>query len=190
MSPQAGPHAAPAAGSGTTPPTDSGVSTGTGTSHGATCTEARTADAGGAAQVRATDGALDATAASAAVLVEATHAVTLAAVRGAIAVAADTAPAIARATRDLLGVLLAANRLERDDLVSLMFTQTPDLTATNPALALHEAGWDLPALCAQDATFAGAPARTLRVLAHVRWARPGRPGPVYLAGAAPTRPGP
>ncbi|MEU9194520.1 chorismate mutase [Streptomyces hundungensis] len=123
-------------------------------------------------------------------MAEATHAVTLAAVRGAIAVAADTAPAIARATRDLLGALLAANRLERDDLVSLMFTQTPDLTATNPALALHEAGWDLPALCAQDAAFAGAPARTLRVLAHVRWARPGRPVPVYLAGAAPTRPGP
>ncbi|WP_217624560.1 chorismate mutase [Streptomyces sp. TRM64462] len=113
----------------------------------------------------------------------------LAAVRGAIAVADDTAPAIARATHDLLAALLAANRLERADLLSLMFTQTPDLTATNPALVLHEAGWDLPALCAQDAAFDGAPARTLRVLAHLRWDRPGRPVPAYLAGAAPTRPG-
>ncbi|WP_282693296.1 chorismate mutase [Streptomyces sp. CC208A] len=113
----------------------------------------------------------------------------LAAVRGAVAVDADTAPAIARATHELLAALLAANRLERADLVSLVFTQTPDLTATNPALALHEAGWDLPALCAQDAAFAGAPARTLRVLAHLRWDRPGRPVPAYLAGAAPTRPG-
>ncbi|WMX44092.1 chorismate mutase [Streptomyces roseicoloratus] len=163
MRPQAGPHAAPAAGSPTTP-----------------------ADS---AATPADSAAVPATAEDpAAVSGQDTRAVGLAAVRGAIAVDADTAPAIARATHDLLTALLTANRLERDDLVSLMFTQTPDLTATNPALALHEAGWDLPALCAQDAAFAGAPARTLRVLAHLRWARPGRPVPAYLAGAAPTRP--
>lgn len=110
------------------------------------------------------------------------------AVRGGIAVPADTVPALTRATEDLLAGLLAANHLDRADLVSLMFTMTPDLTATNPALVLHESGWDLPALCAQDATFAGAPPRTLRVLAHLSWDRPGRPVAVYLGGAAPTKP--
>ncbi|MFG3283318.1 chorismate mutase [Streptomyces sp. NPDC048111] len=175
-------------GSGTTSPADSGAGTGAGTAPSAACTGASTTGAGGSAQARGAEGALDATVASAPVFADAPQAVTLAAVRGAIAVADDTAPAIARATRELLVALLAANRLERDDLVSLMFTQTPDLTATNPALALHEAGWDLPALCAQDAAFAGAPGRTLRVLAHLRWVRPGRPAPAYLAGAAPTRP--
>ncbi|MFD0421631.1 chorismate mutase [Streptomyces parvus] len=159
--------------------------TGARTAHAAARTRARTTDAGGSAEARPADG----TGTVAPVLAEDAGTVALTAVRGAVAVAADTAPAIARATHDLLAALLAANRLERDDLVSLVFTQTPDLTATNPALALHEAGWDLPALCAQDAAFAGAPARTLRVLAHLRWNRPGRPAPAYLAGAAPTRPG-
>ncbi|MFD8083425.1 chorismate mutase [Kitasatospora sp. NPDC059722] len=118
----------------------------------------------------------------------ATRAIRTLAVRGGIAVPADTVPALTRATEDLLAGLLAANHLDRADLVSLVFTMTPDLTATNPALVLHEAGWDLPALCAQDAAFAGAPPRTLRVLAHLSWDRPGRPVAVYLGGAAPTKP--
>ncbi|MFD5327211.1 chorismate mutase [Streptomyces sp. NPDC127092] len=173
MSPDTGPDTAPATGPGTTPPADAGTPARPGEPDG-TPTEASWSDGTpkGAGRPGGTP-----------------TAATLVAVRGAIAVAADTAPAIARATHDLLAALLAANGLQRADLVSLVFTQTPDLTATNPALALHEAGWDVPALCAQDAAFTGAPARTLRVLAHLRWDRPGRPVPAYLAGAAPTRPG-
>ncbi|MFD7981634.1 chorismate mutase [Streptomyces sp. NPDC059071] len=173
MSPDTDPDAAPATGPGTPPQAEAGATAGAGRPDG-TPTEASRSD-GTPKGADEPDGTPTATA--------------LVAVRGAIAVAADTAPVIARATHDLLAALLAANRLERADLVSLVFTQTPDLTATNPALALHEEGWDVPALCAQDAAFTGAPARTLRVLAHLRWDRPGRPVPAYLAGAARTRPG-
>lgn len=110
------------------------------------------------------------------------------AVRGAIGVPVDTPQGIADATVELLDALLYANRLDRSRVISLMFTITPDLTSNNPALALHEAGWDLPALCAQDAAFAGAPPRMIRVLAHVRWTGAGRPEPVYLGGATRNRP--
>ncbi|MBT2479790.1 chorismate mutase [Streptomyces sp. ISL-94] len=110
------------------------------------------------------------------------------AVRGAIGIPVDTPQGIADATVELLDALLHANRLDRSGLISLMFNVTADLTSNNPALALHEAGWDLPALCAQDAAFAGAPPRMIRVLAHVRWTAAGRPVPVYLGGATRTRP--
>ncbi len=111
------------------------------------------------------------------------------AIRGAIGVPADTPRGIADATAELLDALLRANGLDRSQVISLMFTVTADLRSNNPALVLHEAGWDLPVLCAQDAAFAGAPPRMIRVLAHVRWTAVGRPEPVYLGGATRNRPG-
>ncbi|MFD5622635.1 chorismate mutase [Streptomyces yangpuensis] len=108
------------------------------------------------------------------------------AVRGAIMVAEDTPRQIAAATRRLVGELLVRNGLERDAVISLMFTCSPDLTSDTPALALREEGWDVPALCAADTAWSGAPARTVRVLAHVTSCGP--LAPVYLGDSAPTRP--
>ncbi|MFG2486753.1 MULTISPECIES: chorismate mutase [Streptomyces] len=108
------------------------------------------------------------------------------AVRGATTVAEDTPRHIAAATRGLVTELLVRNGLEREAVISLLFTCSPDLTSDTPALALREEGWEVPALCAADTAWAGAPARTVRVLAHVTSYGP--LAPVYLGDSAPTRP--
>ncbi|MEV7581106.1 chorismate mutase [Streptomyces erythrochromogenes] len=108
------------------------------------------------------------------------------AVRGAVTVAEDTPQQIAAATRRLVGELLVRNGLDRDAVISLMFTCSPDLTSDTPALALREEGWEVPVLCAADTAWSGAPARTVRVLAHVTSCGP--LAPVYLGDSAPTRP--
>lgn len=108
------------------------------------------------------------------------------AVRGAITVDEDTPRHISAATRRLVTELLDRNGLRRTDVISLFFTSSPDLVSDTPALALREEGWEVPALCAADTAWAGAPARTLRVLAHV--VSYGPLAPVYLGGSAPTRP--
>ncbi|AQT72006.1 MULTISPECIES: chorismate mutase [Streptomyces] len=108
------------------------------------------------------------------------------AVRGGITVAEDSPRQIADATRTLVGELLVRNGLERDAVISLIFTCSPDLTSDTPALALREDGWEVPALCAADTAWSGAPARTVRVLAHVTSCGP--LAPVYLGDCAPTRP--
>lgn len=115
---------------------------------------------------------------------------TIAAVRGAISVPANTRAAIHAATARLLTELAARNRLAARDLVSALFTTTPDLTADFPAHAARRLGWtDVPLLGATEMHVAGAPARIVRVLLTVRGVRPGRSlAPVYLDGAAGLRP--
>lgn len=113
----------------------------------------------------------------------------LAALRGAIGVAADTVEALDDATATLLAALLDANGITTDDVVSAIFTATPDLTATFPATSARKAGWDaVPLLCTSEMNVAHGLPRCLRVLLHVRMAS-GRKGvPVYLRGAEQLRP--
>lgn len=93
---------------------------------------------------------------------------TLRALRGAISVDADTPAAIIEATRELLEELLARNEAEAGDLVSVVFTATPDLTAAFPATAARDLGMDdVPLLCATEIPVPGATPRIVRVLAHL-----------------------
>lgn len=93
---------------------------------------------------------------------------TLRALRGAISVDADTADAIIQATRELLLALLSRNDATAEDLVSLVFTATPDLTAAFPATAARDLGMDdVPLLCATEIAVPGATPRIVRVLAHL-----------------------
>lgn len=92
---------------------------------------------------------------------------TLRAVRGAISVTADTAAAIDAATRELLGAIVERNALATDDLVSIIFTLTPDLAAEFPAASARAMGLgSVPLLCAQEIPKPGAMGRVLRVLVH------------------------
>jgi monofunctional chorismate mutase len=107
------------------------------------------------------------------------------ALRGAISVDENTAVAIAQATGDLLATLLDANGLTRDDVVSAIFTLTPDLNAVFPANAARQLGWQrVPMLCATELAVPGALPRCLRVLLHVRPAtRDWVPSHIYLGEA-------
>ncbi|CAN5519220.1 chorismate mutase [soil metagenome] len=92
----------------------------------------------------------------------------LRAVRGATTVAADDAGSIVAATAELLETMLARNGIEHDDLVSLTFTATPDLTAEFPAAAARVLGIsDVPLLCATEIDVRGAVARCIRIMMHL-----------------------
>jgi len=92
----------------------------------------------------------------------------LRALRGATTVAANEASAIVTGTSELLRELLERNAVELDDLVSLIFTTTPDLNAEFPAAAARAIGIaHVPLLCAQEIEVPGDVARCIRVLVHL-----------------------
>ncbi len=98
---------------------------------------------------------------------------TLRALRGATTCGVDTPQAITEATIELLGEMMARNGVDHDDVVSVLFTTTPDLVATFPATAAREIGFgDVPLLCASEIAVPGAMARCVRVLMHLYTTRP------------------
>ena len=90
------------------------------------------------------------------------------ALRGATQVEADDRDAIIEATAELVREVLARNALTADNLISVIFTATPDLTAEFPAYAARAIGiTDVPFLCSVEIAVPGAMARVIRLLAHV-----------------------
>ena len=90
-------------------------------------------------------------------------------VRGATQVEEDTHEAIAAATQELVTALLEANpSLEPQDLASVFFTVTDDLSANYPALAARDLpGWQrVPLLCGREIPVPTGMPRALRVLLH------------------------
>lgn len=91
----------------------------------------------------------------------------LRAVRGATTVDEDTKEEILSATAELIEAMISRNDLVRDDLVSIVFTATPDLRAVFPAEAARGLGIsDVPLLCARELDVEGAMPRCIRVLMH------------------------
>ena len=111
-------------------------------------------------------------------------------IRGATVADADTAEAIRTASRELLLALIDANGLAPDDVASMIFTLTPDLTAEAPARAAREMGWqDAALMCMAEMNAAGGLERCIRVLIH--WNTDKRPDQirhVYLHAAGQLRP--
>lgn len=90
------------------------------------------------------------------------------AVRGAIQVDADERDQVLEASTELLTAVLERNQLSSADLISVLFTATPDLTSEFPAYAARMMGiTDVPLMCASEINVAGAMPRVLRMLAHV-----------------------
>lgn len=111
------------------------------------------------------------------------------AVRGAIQVDADDREQILDATTELLREVLDRNHLAPDDLISVVFTATPDLRSEFPAYAARQMGiTDVPLLCAAEIDVPGAMPRVLRLLAHVETNLSRHDvRHVYLRGAAQLR---
>jgi chorismate mutase len=92
---------------------------------------------------------------------------------------------MADAVVELLSSMLDRNGLTTDDLISVIFTSTPDLRSTFPAAAARtlEIG-DVPLICAQELDVEGALPRVVRVMAHAQLERPRHDVVhVYLRGA-------
>jgi chorismate mutase len=91
----------------------------------------------------------------------------LIALRGATTTDEDSGEAIQERTEELLSVLLERNPLPVSDIVSIIFTATPDLRADFPAAAARSLGLHhTPLLCAQEIPVDGAVERCIRVLVH------------------------
>jgi chorismate mutase len=89
------------------------------------------------------------------------------ALRGAISVDRNEAEAILGATERLMGEILERNALGPQDVVSCLFTVTPDLNAEFPAVAARRLGFDrVPLLCAREVPVPGAMPRVIRALIH------------------------
>lgn len=90
-------------------------------------------------------------------------------IRGATSVPTDSPDLILTATRELLQELLRANHMETfEEIVSAIFTTTPDLTSTFPAEAARSIGMrQVPLLCASEIAVPGSLPRCIRVLLHV-----------------------
>lgn len=112
------------------------------------------------------------------------------AIRGATTVDADRPEAIREATREMLLEMLDRNGLVAADIISAIFTVTPDLKSEFPAIAARELGWgDIPLLCTTEIPVPRALARCIRVLMHVDSARTrDAMRHVYLRGAGSLRP--
>ncbi|GAA0936446.1 chorismate mutase [Pseudonocardia zijingensis] len=111
------------------------------------------------------------------------------AIRGAIQVGGDTREEILEGSAELVTAVLERNGLTADDIISILFTATPDLTAEFPAYAARLLGLtDVPLMCATEIAVPGAMPRTLRLLAHVDTPRArAELRHVYLRGAAALR---
>lgn len=111
------------------------------------------------------------------------------AVRGAIQLDQDERGHLLSSVEELIVALLKENSFDAEDLISVVFTATPDLHAEFPALAARQLGiGDVPLLCAQEIDVAGAMPRVVRVLAHVETDAPREAiKHVYLRGAAGLR---
>jgi chorismate mutase len=90
------------------------------------------------------------------------------AIRGAIQVDADTRDDVLEGSAELVSAVLERNELTGDDVISILFTATPDLTSEFPAYAARLLGLtDVPLMCATEIAVPGAMPRVLRLLAHV-----------------------
>ncbi|NLN88029.1 MAG: chorismate mutase [Syntrophomonadaceae bacterium] len=89
-------------------------------------------------------------------------------IRGAITVARDDKEEIYLATRVLLQEMIQKNGLSAKDLISIIFTVTPDLSSAFPATAARDMGLSMvPLICTQEIPVPGALPLCIRVLMHV-----------------------
>jgi chorismate mutase len=111
------------------------------------------------------------------------------AIRGAVQVEANQREAIIEATAELVAEVMSRNELVTDDVISVLFTATQDLTAEFPALAARKTGFhDVPLLCATEIDMPSAMPRVVRLLMHVETQRArSEIRHVYLRGAAALR---
>jgi chorismate mutase len=114
---------------------------------------------------------------------------TVRAARGAIKVAEDTSPCVLAATERLVDAMLEHNEATGDDLISMLFTVTDDISSVFPAEAARRMGLGLvPLMCAREIPVAGSMPLVVRVLMHLHTDRSqNEMEAVYLDGAESLR---
>lgn len=109
------------------------------------------------------------------------------AVRGAVC-CENTVASVSTEVPALYRALVDKNRIRERDIVSVVFSVTPDIDCLNPATALRNerlAG-SVPLFAAAEPLIAGMLPRVIRVL--ITWRGRGASVPVYMNGAEVLRP--
>ena len=111
------------------------------------------------------------------------------AVRGATQLVTDTREQMLDRVAEMVTEVMAVNRLDVDDFISVIFTATSDLVAEFPAYAARQLGFgEIPLLCARELEIEGSMPRVVRMMAHVETELPRADiTHVYLHGAAALR---
>jgi chorismate mutase len=111
------------------------------------------------------------------------------AIRGAIQLDSDEREHLLKSTAELLSKSLHANKLDSSQLISILFTATPDITSEFPALAARELGLgDVPLMCFVEMNVKSAMPRVIRVLINAEMDTPrSEIQHVYLRGATALR---
>jgi chorismate mutase len=111
-------------------------------------------------------------------------------IRGATTAAANTAEDIHEATEELVIALIELNEIDVDDIASVIFTTSPDLNASFPAVAARRFGWtEVPMICSHEMDVPGSLTHAVRVLVHINTSKaPSEIRHVYLKGARQLRP--
>ena len=107
-------------------------------------------------------------------------------IRGAITVPANDRKSIIAATKELLGEMARANKIEPRYIAAIFFTTTADLNAEFPAAATRELGWppNLALLCGHEINVPTDLPRCLRILMLVNTEKgPEEINHVYLGEA-------
>jgi chorismate mutase len=108
----------------------------------------------------------------------------VAAIRGAIQVKSNESGQIEEAVVKLVEAIVAENKIAQEDIISILFSQTKDISAINPATALRKTGFSqVPLFCTQEPEYSGSMARIIRVMISVNVEKKTDPIPVYLDGA-------
>ncbi|HLT69203.1 MAG TPA: chorismate mutase [Acidimicrobiales bacterium] len=107
------------------------------------------------------------------------------ALRGATTIDVDEKDHLFERVIALLQALFERNRIEHDDLISVLFTATDDIRSAFPAEAARKFGLgDVPLICARELDVEGGTPRCIRVMIHLYTDRSrGELHHVYLEGA-------
>ena len=111
------------------------------------------------------------------------------ALRGATTCDENTKEEVDTKTQTLVEAMLERNAIAHDDIVSIIFTATDDITAMFPATAARAMGLgDVPLLCARELDVKGGTPLVIRVLMHMNTDKARRDlHHVYLEGARTLR---
>jgi len=90
------------------------------------------------------------------------------ALRGATTLDADDPQHLTERVQALLTEMLGRNGVDKDDLISILFTATGDVHCMFPATAARLSGLgDVPLICARELDIAGGTPRCIRVMIHL-----------------------
>ncbi len=113
----------------------------------------------------------------------------LRAIRGATTVEADRKDLIVAGAKELTQAVIDENALEIDDIVSVIYTATADLSSEFPAVGGRQLGLiHTPLMCAQEIPVVGSQPRCIRMLVHAYMPIDRPVVPVYLNEAVSLRP--